>query len=560
MTNKLYFGDNLDVLREHVKDESVDLIYLDPPFNSNATYNILFKERSKPSEAQAEAFRDTWVWGEAAAIAYDETLRSGGDAARLLGALRSCLGDCAMTAYLSMMTVRLIELYRVLKPTGSLYLHCDPAASHYLKILLDCIFGQETFLSEIIWKRTSAHSSAKRYGPVHDVVFFYSKSQNFTWNKLYQPYDTDYLDTFFDQQDVDGRRWKRTDMTGAGTRNGETGLTWRGIDVTAKGRHWAWPPEELDRMDAAGRVHWPAKQGGMPRLKQYPEDLNGVPLQDVWTDIRPMHNLSAERLGYPTQKPLSLLERIISASSNPGDVVLDPFCGCGTSIEAAESLDRKWIGIDVTHYAVTLIEKRLAKHSKATFSVHGRPTDMAGARDLARRDKHQFQWWAAWVLGAQTYESKRGADRGIDANIYFSNGPFGHGRIIVSVKGGEHVSPVMVRELSGVVQREPDANMGILVTLTEPTKAMLQDAAGAGFVEKSAHGRLPRIQVVTVADLLDGKFPKMPPLPQPITTAARRKSTKGKDKDQLELLLPIPGAGVTTQDGATIDPRFLKLA
>jgi site-specific DNA-methyltransferase (adenine-specific) len=558
MKNKLYFGDNLDVLRKHVKDESVDLIYLDPPFNSNATYNVLFKERGSPSEAQAEAFRDTWGWGEAAAIAYDEVLQQGTPVSGLIAAFRSWLGDSSMMAYLAMMTVRLVELQRALKPTGSLYLHCDPTASHYLKLILDGLFGHENFQNEIIWKRTSAHSSAKRYGPVHDTILFYSASRNFTWNPIYGEYDQQYIDAFYTHKDDDGAVWRRSDLTGAGVRRGDTGLPWRGIDITAKGRHWAYVPDTLEAMDKAGKIHWPQKAGGMPMLKRYLAEQRGVPLQDIWSDIRPIHNMATDRLGYPTQKPINLLERIIEASSNPDGVVLDPFCGCGTSVEAAQRLGRQWIGIDVTHYAVTLIQKRLLRYPAASYEVFGRPTDLAGARDLARRDKHQFQWWAAWVLGAQTYESKRGADRGIDANLYFANGPYGHGRIIVSVKGGDNVSPVMVRELSGVVQREPDATMGILITLADPTKAMLSDAAGAGFVEKSAHGRLPRVQIVTIADLLDGRFPKMPPLPQPVNARPRRKAAK--DRDQLELLLPISTNNVITENGATVDPRYLKIA
>ena len=284
--NLLYYGDNLDVLRRHVKDESIDLVYLDPPFNSNVNYNVLFAEHGTQSAAQIKAFEDTWRWDESAAQAYEETVELGGDVAQALRAFRTLLGTSDMLAYLAMMAPRLVELRRVLKSTGSLYLHCDPSASHYLKLLLDAIFEPVNFRSEIIWKRTSAHSSAKRYGPVHDTILFYSKSGTYTWNQTFQEYEPLYLETFFDQQDDDGRRWKRNDLTGAGIRHGETGQTWRGLDVTAKGRHWAYPPSELDRLDAAGRIHWPKKEGGMPRLKQYPEDSPGVPLQDVWTDIR----------------------------------------------------------------------------------------------------------------------------------------------------------------------------------------------------------------------------------------------------------------------------------
>ncbi len=271
MANALYYGDNLDVLRHEITSASIDLIYLDPPFNSQANYNVLFKSPSgKAADAQIEAFEDTWHWGEEAARAFAEVLASPAtQAAELLRAMRSFLGENDMMAYLAMMAVRLIELHRVLKPTGSLYLHCDPTASHYLKILLDGIFGPRNFLNEIIWKRTSAHSSAKRYGPVHDVILFYSRGEEHIWYRLYQPYDQTYIDAFYTHFDNDGRRWRRSDLTGAGIRHGETGLPWRGIDVTAKGRHWAWPPSELEEMDRRGQIHWPEKAGGMPMLKRY---------------------------------------------------------------------------------------------------------------------------------------------------------------------------------------------------------------------------------------------------------------------------------------------------
>ena len=334
---KLYFGDNLGVLREDIDDESVDLIYLDPPFNSQATYNVLFKEPTgQAAESQIEAFEDTWHWNETAAVAFDEVMRSGHTSAfEMLNAMRRFLGENDMMAYLTMMAVRLIELHRVLKPTGSLYLHCDPTASHYLKLLLDAVFGAANFRNEVVWKRTSAHSSAKRWGPVHDILLFLSKSNQFVWNKVQQEYDQVYVESFFTHSDEDGRRWRRADLTGAGVRHGDSGRPWRGIDVAAKGRHWAFPAGKLDRMDADGRIHWPKKKGGMPQRKRYIDELPGMPIQDIIDDIKPIHNVGQERLGYPTQKPLALLERIIGASSNEGDVVLDPFCGCGTAVHAA---------------------------------------------------------------------------------------------------------------------------------------------------------------------------------------------------------------------------------
>lgn len=571
--NKLYFGDNLDVLRDRIQPESVDLVYLDPPFNSNASYNVLFKETSgDASEAQAEAFRDTWEWGDSAAQAYEDVMRASGDVALALRGLKSWIGQNAMMAYLAMMAARILEMRDVLKPTGSLYLHCDPKASHYLKSILDAAFGPESFRSEIIWKRTHSHGSAKRYGPLHDVILFYSKTDEYIWTNPKIPHDELYIEKYFTTiDDMRNEAFQAISLTGAGIRHGESGSPWKGVDPTGVGRHWALPravlekegittgttQEKLDQLDSVGRIAWPVK-GGTPRLKWFVSDLDGVSLGDIWTDISPISAHAKERLGYPTQKPLGLLKRIIAASTNPGDVILDPFCGCGTTVEAAQEMGRQWIGIDVTHYAVTLIEARLkAKHPLASFSVHGRPVDIASARDLARRDKHQFQWWAAWRVGAQTYrEEKRGADRGIDGNILFKNGPYGDGRIIISVKGGEHVGAQMVRDLRGVIERE-GAEMGIFVTLAEPTAPMLREAADAEFVKKSAHGRLPRLQIVTVEDLLAGRMPKMPPLPLPekkLTPSIRK-----RDKDQLELLLPFAGDKIVPAKGVTVDPRFLSL-
>ncbi|MDO8616584.1 MAG: DNA methyltransferase [Dehalococcoidia bacterium] len=523
-TGVLYYGDNLDVLRKYIPDESVDLVYLDPPFNSNRSYNILFKESGGAgSEAQIEAFEDTWHWGQHAQAAYEEMLTGPHqNVARMLKAMVDGLGHNDVTAYLTMMAIRLVELRRVLKPTGSLYLHCDPTAGHYLKMLMDGVFGPANFRSEISWKRTSAHSSAKRYGPVHDLIFYYTKSDSYTWNPQMLPYAPAYVDTFFDQRDQDGRRWKRMDLTGAGIRHGETGQAWRGIDVTAKGRHWAYPPTILDELDAAGRVHWPKGRNGMPRLKQYEEDMPGVSLQDVWTDIRPIHNLAVERLGYPTQKPLALLERIVAASSNEGDIVLDPFCGCGTAVHAAQKLGRRWIGIDITHLAIGLIRRRMEDAFPGLeITVIGEPVDLAGARELAARDKYQFQWWALDRLGAQPVSGKKkGSDKGIDGVIPFFESPqTDFKRALVSVKGGEHVTSQMLRDLRGVIERENEP-LGVFVTLVPPTRDMTAEAAAAGHYHNDLWQKdYPRIQILTIEDILNGKRPQMPPQRSPFAKA-----------------------------------------
>ena len=526
--NLLYYGDNLKVLRnrEYFPDACVDLIYLDPPFNSNANYNVLFAEQDGAKAAsQIKAFEDTWVWDDSAAAAFEEVVETGGRVAEVMRAFRTFLGQSNMMAYLAMMAPRLVELHRVLKPTGSIYLHCDPTASHYLKLLMDAVFGPERFLNEIIWKRTSAHASAKRYGPVHDVLLYYSKSATFTWRPQYRPYDPDYVETFFDQTDPDGRRWKRTDLTGAGIRHGETGLPWQGIDVTAKGRHWGVPPARLDLLVKEGRIHWPAKSGGMPRLKQYPEDLPGVPLQDVWTDIRPLHNLADERLGYPTQKPGELLERVILASSHEGDVVLDPFCGCGTTIAVAQQLKRAWIGIDITHLAIGLIRHRLdgprPGSAAETYRVIGEPETLPDAAELAANDPYQFQWWALNQVGAMPIEKKKGGDKGIDGRLYFHDEKRGRTKqVIISVKAG-HVNPSQVRDLRGVLDRE-QADIGVLICLEAPTKGMVKEASSAGFYHSSSwNSRHPRLQLLTVAELLEGKQIDMPAQRQTDTTHKR---------------------------------------
>jgi site-specific DNA-methyltransferase (adenine-specific) len=532
MKNRLFYGDNLAVLRGRdadgkslIPDESIDLIYLDPPFNSAATYNVLFRAPDgKMSDSQLEAFEDSWHWGDAAAAAYEDVITQGvyTDASVLLRGIVSALGKNDMTAYLAMMAVRLIELHRVLKPTGSLYLHCDPTASHYLKIVLDGVFGAENFRNEIIWKRTGSHGGAKRWGPIHDVILFYSKIDQFLWNRTYEEYNQGYLDKFYRFSDERGK-YRLVTLTGAGTRAGDSGSAWRGVDPTKSGRHWALPAgalakaypelsmrglstqEKLELLDKAGLIYWPSR-GSVPQQKRYADEAPGVPVQDLITDIRPLGTADAERLGYPTQKPLTLLERIINASSNPGDVVLDPFCGCGTAVHAAEKLGRRWVGIDVTHLAISLVERRLKDaFPNIAFDVLGTPRDLSAARDLAARDKHQFQWWAVSLLDAVPQGGKKkGADRGIDGIRWVRTGPKDGDldRVIISVKGGENVSVRDVRDLAGTVQRE-GALGGVLVTLADPTRPMLQDAAAHGYASTGL-GQFRKIMVKTIAELMAG--------------------------------------------------------
>jgi len=418
-----------------------------------------------------------------------------------------------MTAYLAMMAPRLVELRRVLKETGSIYLHCDPTASHYLKMLMDAVFGPAYCRSEGGCQRSHAHNAAQRYGRNHDTILFYGRASTPTWNPVYQKYDLSYVDKHYRHLDPKGRRYKHENPTGAGTRRGETGLPWRGVDPTAKGRHWAVPPKEMDRLDAHGMIYWTKKRGGWPYIKVYLDERKGIPAQDTWTDIDPINMVAAERLGYPTQKPEALLERIITASSNESDLVLDPFCGCGTTIAVAQRLKRRWVGIDITHLAVTLIKHRLqsAFGKRATYSVVGEPTSLPDAKALAEQDKFQFQVWALGLVGARPAELKKGADQGIDGRLYFHDGKVGGKtkQIILSVKGG-HTSVKDLRDLRGVLDREK-ADMGALITMEEPTKPMRTEAAGAGFYMSPAARRYPRLQVLTIEELLDGKGIDYPP-------------------------------------------------
>ena len=551
MTNRLYYGDNLEILGNEIADGSVDLIYLDPPFNSNATYNILFRAPDgEQSQAQIEAFEDTWHWTETAEDAYWQVLHGkNSEVARMLTAMRGFLGENDMMAYLAMMAVRLIELHRVLKPTGSLYLHCDPTASHYLKILLDAVFGKDKFVSEVIWKRTFAHGSAKRWAPIHDVVFLFTKTNLRVWSNPRIAHDASYIEKHFNLVDDEtGRRFSPITLTGSGTRTGKSGEPWHGIDPTDSGRHWALPTkilerlgvtsgtvqERLDKLDEAGYVYWPKKEGGKPRLKHFLDSLDGVAPSDIWTDIPPLSSHSKERLGYPTQKPVALLERIISSSSNEGDVVLDPFCGCGTTVHAAEKLGRQWIGIDITHLAISLIERRLRDAFPGiAFKTHGVPTTINAARDLAERDKHEFEKWAVSLIpDAQPFKGgRKGADTGIDGIVYLRTGKSKTDKAIIEVKGGG-VSVDQVHKLKSVIEREK-AIMGLFMTLRKPTQPMVKEAAAAGFVELDLGAgtmRFPRLQIVTIEDLLKGLRPKMPIIDSTAFRRAMREETATQQK------------------------------
>jgi site-specific DNA-methyltransferase (adenine-specific) len=537
--NTLYYGDNLAVLKESIKDESVDLVYLDPPFNSDATYNVLFKAPSgAQSHAQIEAFEDSWHWGESAERAFDDVMSSGNtDAAELLRAMRAFLDVNDVMAYLAMIAVRLLELHRVLKPTGSLYLHCDPTASHYLKLLLDSIFGVTNFKNEIVWKRTTLHSDSKTWSRVSDSILFYTKSDKFTWNAPREDHSEEYIASKYSHDDGDGRKYTLDNMTSPKPRPNMM-YEWKGFPFPPNG--WRYEKKTMAQLDADGRIWYPCHADGSydtrrrPRLKRYLEEMHGQIMGNLWSDISPVNSQARERLGYPTQKPVALLERIINASSNQGDIVLDPFCGCGTTIHAAQKLDRRWIGIDITHLAISLIEKRLNDAFPGiAYEVHGTPKDLDGARDLAQRDKYQFQWWAVSLVNAVPFGGKKkGADTGIDGIVYFkvfdAKGIATTEKVIVSVKGGENVSVAMVRDLAHVVDREK-AKLGLFVTLAAPTDPMRKEALKEGYFETSTGGKYLKLQIATIEELLNGKKPDLPS-PDPGQFAKAEKETKQQGK------------------------------
>jgi adenine specific DNA methylase Mod len=520
-SNTLFYGDNLQILREYIADESIDLVYLDPPFNSNRNYNVLFRdEAGKDSEAQITAFEDTWHWGPDAEHTYHQLVTDApAHVGQMIGAMRQFIGSNQMMAYLVMMAARLVELHRVLKLTGSLYLHCDPTASHYLKVILDTIFSPEQFRNEIIWRRTGAHSDRSQghvihMGRVHDVILFYTKTGSASRNEIYQPYSEEYLRTSYRHRDPDGRGYRLDNLTGpGGASKGNPQYEFLGVT-----RYWRYSKARMQELYEQGRIIQ-TNPGTVPAYKRYLDEMPGVPLQDEWDDIPAIQASAAERLGYPTQKPLALLERIIATSSSPGDLVLDPFCGCGTSIAAAQKLGRRWVGIDVTHLSIALQKYRLEQmFPNIKFNVIGEPEDIGAAAQLAKDDPYQFQWWAlslirARPLGGQAGSKvgKKGADKGIDGVITFiDDATQKPKRLLVQVKGG-HVQRGDIAQLRGVIERE-QAAIGVFITLEPATQPMKIEAASAGYYHSPGWGQnYPRLQILSIAELFVGKQIQMPP-------------------------------------------------
>jgi site-specific DNA-methyltransferase (adenine-specific) len=535
--NRLYYGDNLEVLsnRDYFPNECVDLIYLDPPFNSNRNYNVLFQDESGlESEAQVVAFKDTWHWGPPAEQSYRQLALEGPEQlGTTVDSFVKMLGRNQMTAYLVMMAARLVQLHRVLKPTGSLYLHCDSNASHYLKILLDSIFGMQHFRAEIIWQRTSSHNDAKNWGTIHDVIFYYTKSHQFIWNPSYTTYDDRYLGNFYRHEDERGV-YRLDHIIRSRSMGARPNLSY---EYKGYKPEWGWRVirEKLEALDSEGRLEW--SRTGRPYLKRYLEEQKGKAITSLVTDIPPLSASSKEKMGYPTQKPEALLERILSASSNQGQIILDPFCGCGTSIVAAQRLKRRWVGIDITHLSVALMKYRLEDSFElkpnSDYGVIGEPTTLDGARQLALDNRYQFQWWALSLVRAKPLggseggrEGKKGKDLGKDGIIHFFdglNGDLQRQSVIVQVKSGK-VKSGDVRDLVGVLERE-GAPIGVLITLEAPTKDMLTEALSAGYYHSPLFGsQHPRLQILTIEALLEGAQVHMPPQRGTFKQAERHKA------------------------------------
>ena len=541
--NTIYLGDCLNVLRESVPDESVDLVYIDPPFNSKRDYNIFFDD--KEIQTQRIAFEDTWTLKNITdSLAELHTLKT--DNLYYLLLTYQKVAPHAFP-YLTMMSLRILELHRVLKQTGSFYLHCDPTMSHYLKSVCDLIFGVKNYQNEIIWKRTSAHSDSKTCGSAHDILLFYSRSEDFLWNKQYQNYNEEYVNSHYRYLDENGRKYRTDNLTAMGLTGGGYDYDWNGVR-----KIWRLPIDKMKQLHEEKRIKY--TRSGTAEYIRYLDEMPGMPLQDLWDDISPINSQAKERLGYPTQKPKALLERIIKASSNEGDTVLDAFCGCGTTVDAAEGLNRKWIGIDISPIAISLIKRRLNDtygESLIKPIVRGTPTDEQSAIALWQQNPNAFQdWWLTEFEVFSTTFGTKGADKGIDGIAQYlttpHNPPFTKGgkqkggstftaeegviRAAFSVKGGVNIQSKDIDALLGAMDKHK-CQLGVFLTIAEPTKPMLDTIAGAGFVEIPGFN-IPRLQILTLKDYFKNKKLKLPS----VNITFKAAQLKGKNKqNQIKL-------------------------
>jgi DNA modification methylase len=552
MKNKIYYGDNLDVLRRYIKDESVDLCYIDPPFNSKRNYNQIYNNIGKEDQAQAQAFVDTWTWNDIAmqGLAEIQSNYNGvftSQSIDLITGLDKVLGKGSLLAYLVSMTLRIAEIHRVLKPTGSFYFHCDPTASHYLKLVLDAIFCVRggDFQNEITWKRTTAHNDSKRYGMNVDIIFFYTKGISYTWNPQYRLHNESYKKRFRNK-DADGRYWADYDLTAKGLSGGGYEYEYKGVKSL-----WRVPEESIKKLDADGKLHFTSK-GGI-RIKRYLEDLKGISLQCLWDDINPINSQAAERLDYPTQKPEALLERIIKASSNEGDMVLDAYCGCGTTVAVAQKLNRQWIGIDITYQSIALILYRLEKKFgydftrsvidkktqqiiQPTLEINGVPKDFASAEALANkkddRTRKEFEKWMilTYSNNKAVINEKKGGDGGIDGIAYITHDhALENKKVLFSVKSNKTLSPSVIRDLNGTIERE-NAACGILLTLY-PMPNLVKESKKYGLYHNDFNNKdYPKISVVCVDELLQDERMK---LPNAVDVVKRAERHSGEQKTLL---------------------------
>ena len=393
---QIHMGDNIEVL-SGLDNESVTLAYLDPPFNSGRSYDALIGLNRTSAGSEVSAFDDRWYWEPASShlTVMRDLLPS--ETYKYFVTLFGLIGKNSLSTYLAWLTPRLYLTYESLSDQGSLYLHCDSTSSHYLKHVLDKIFGPANFQNEIIWRRTHAHSSAHRFGPVHDVILYYTKSSNRIWNPMYINYDTNYIDKYYTHNDEKGQ-YQSITCSAPGDRTGTRAhYEWRG-KLPPPGRHWAWTREQMEDFESTGRLVYSAN--GVPRLKRYVDDGLGVAIQDVWADIQRLDAHSGERVGYETQKPVQLLERILEASSRPGDLVIDPFCGSGTTLVAAERLNRSWIGVDSSVLACSLaLGRARADAGHLPIRLHGFPKSEDEALELLTVSPMGFGIWGAGLLG-----------------------------------------------------------------------------------------------------------------------------------------------------------------
>ncbi|MDP8240737.1 MAG: DNA methyltransferase [Candidatus Hatepunaea meridiana] len=522
--NELFYGDNLDILKNSIEDCSIDLIYIDPPFNSKRSYNVLFESIDlSDTKAQKEAFADTW-----SNVAYlDEMCEIQDldlDLYRILQTLDRVRVSKGAISYLTTMALRIYYMHKKLKSTGSFYLHCDTTMSHYLKMICDLIFGYKNFRNEISWERSHTRSSiSKIYRRSHDVILFYSKSNKYRFNIQYLEL-SEASKKLYSKKDETGY-YRTVPLLVSGTRNGETGKEWRGVNPSNYGKngmHWVTLHKNLNKYVKDELIYWGKDGRKLPQLKYYLHQNPGVPSSDFWKDISNVQQI--ESLGYQTQKPEALLERIIKASSNEGDIIADFFCGCGTAVAVAQKLNRKWIGADISHLAIRLILDRLLKpydnnrdklnEIKNSIDINGFPKDIATAKDLAQKTKKgrfKFQDWIIEVMLGGVSKQVKVGDGGFDGYLTFYKTRKEKDLIIIEVKSG-NVNVRNIREFINVVETE-NAGIGVFVCFEENvTKPMLLSAKKVGFYESDLFGqKYDKIQIITVEELLHGKSINYPP-------------------------------------------------